>query len=130
MGLLIGGFDGWVAGWVLMVANRWGDGWVLILGRWVGSGGWLGLDEIGGWVGSGRRSGGQIIFRFATVGLRFAHRRFAIMDLGFACRGSGLARLGFFFFFFWVCSVMIFYKPHGAGWILMWDRQNVGFGDC
>ena len=28
--LLISGFDGWVAGWVLMVANRWGDGWVLI----------------------------------------------------------------------------------------------------
>ena len=37
----------------------WDDGWVLILGRWVGSGGWLGLDEIGldeigGWVRSGR----------------------------------------------------------------------------
>uniref|UniRef100_A0A7N2MUE8 Oxidoreductase N-terminal domain-containing protein n=1 Tax=Quercus lobata TaxID=97700 RepID=A0A7N2MUE8_QUELO len=40
----------------------WGDGWVLILGRWIGSGGWLGLDEISGWVGSGRRSGGRIIF--------------------------------------------------------------------
>ena len=52
----------------------WGDGWVLILGRWVGSSGWLALDEIGldeicGWVGSGRQSGGQIIFGFATVGL-------------------------------------------------------------
>ena len=78
----------------------WSDGWVLILGRWVGSGGWLGLDEIGGWVGSGRRSGGQIIFGFATVGLHFARRRFAIMDLGFARRGFGFARLGFFFFFF------------------------------
>ena len=30
VGLLIGGFNGWVAGWVLMVADRWGDGWVLI----------------------------------------------------------------------------------------------------
>ena len=30
MGLLIRGFDGWVAGWVLMVADQWGDGWVLI----------------------------------------------------------------------------------------------------
>ena len=29
----------------------WGDGWVLILGRWVGSGGWLGLDEISGSLG-------------------------------------------------------------------------------
>ena len=80
--MLIGGFDGWVAGWVLMVADRWGDGWVLILGRWVGSGGWLGLDEIGGWVGSGRRSGGRIIFGFAIVGLRFARCRFAAVDLG------------------------------------------------
>ena len=67
----------------------WGDGWVLILGRWVGSGGWLSLDEIGGWVGSGRRNGGQIIFGFATVGLRFAHSRFAAVDLGFACHGIG-----------------------------------------
>ena len=64
----------------------WSDGWVLILGRWVGSGGWLGLDEIGldeigGWVRSGRQSGGRIIFGFATVGLRFARRRFAALDL-------------------------------------------------
>ena len=50
-----------------MVADRWGDGWVLILGRW---------------VGSGRRSGGRIIFGFAIVGLRFARRRFAAVDLG------------------------------------------------
>ena len=55
----------------------WSDGWVLILGRWVGSGGWLGLDEIGGWVGSGRR----IIFGFATMGLCFAHCRFVAVDL-------------------------------------------------
>ena len=49
-----------------------------------------------------------------------------------ARRGSGLAHLGFFFFFFGggFCLVMIFYKPHGGGWILMWDRQNVGFGGC
>ena len=60
----------------------WGDGWVLILGRWVGSGGWLGLDEIDGWVGSSRWSGGRIIFGFATMGLRFARRRFAAVDLG------------------------------------------------
>ena len=83
----------------------WSDGWVLILGRWVGSGGWLGLDEIGGWVGSGRRSGGRIIFGFATVGLHFACCRFAAVDLGFARRGSRLARLGFFFFFGWVLLI-------------------------
>nr|POE89526.1 glutathione transferase gst 23 [Quercus suber] len=52
---------------------------------WVGSGGWLGLDEIGldeigGWVRSGKRNGGRIIFGFATVGLRFAHHRFATVD--------------------------------------------------
>ena len=89
------------------------------MGRWVGSGGWLGLDEIGGWVGSGRWRGSRIIFEFAIVGVRFARR------------GSGLACLGFFFFFGGgFCSVMIFYKPHGGGWILMWDRQNVGFGGC
>ena len=58
------------------------------------------MDEIGGWVGSGRRSGGWIIFGFAIVGLRFSRRRFATVDLGFARRGSGLAHLGFVFFFF------------------------------
>ena len=84
--------------WLLGCMWWWVDGWVLILGRWVGSGGWLGLDEIGGWVGSGRRSGGRIIFGFATVGLHFACCRFAAVDLGFARRGSRLARLGFFFF--------------------------------
>ena len=41
----------------------------------------IGLDEIGGWVRSGRQSGGRIIFGFATVGLRFARRRFAALDL-------------------------------------------------
>ena len=41
--------------------------WVLILGRW---------------VGSGKRSGGRIIFGFAIVGLRFACSRFATVDLG------------------------------------------------
>ena len=46
----------------------------------------------------------------------------------------GLLTLFLFFFFFFVCGgfclVMIFFKPHGGGWILMWDRQNVGFGGC
>ena len=42
----------------------------------------------------------------------------------------GLLALVFFFFCGGFCSVMIFYKPHGGGWILMWDRQNVGFGGC
>ena len=67
--------------WLLGCMWWWVDGWVLIFGRWVGSGGWLGLDEIGGWVGSGRWSGGRIIFGFATVGLCFAHCRFVAVDL-------------------------------------------------
>ena len=50
-------------------------------------------------------------------------------------RGSGFACSDIFiYFFFFLCcvllTVMIFHKPHRGGWVLMWDRQNVGFGGC
>ena len=108
-----------------MVVDQWGDGWVLILGRWVGSGGWLGLDEIDGWVGSSRWSGGRIIFGFATMGLRFARRRFATVDLGFACRGSGLACLGCFFFFGWI---LLNHDLLQTPW--WWVDFDVGWAKC
>ena len=50
------------------------------------------------------------------------------MGLGFACLGRW--SLWIFFFGAEFYLVMIFHKPHGGGWVLMWVRENVGFGGC
>ena len=87
----------------------------------------LRLDEIGPTVTS--------TWHFLVNFCGFATMGVLVMGLGFACRGFRFCLpwevvIVDFFFGAEFYLVMIFHKPHGGGWVLMWVRENVGFGGC